>query len=136
MDIIERVKIVAEFASKMADAEFMKQIIQLQSEAFDLKQENQRLKESKSELEDKLRLRDNLVFEKNFYWLIDGESKKGPFCPRCFTGNHKAHQMLALEKGNVNGCPICNMLLYKGGEAVPVQMIPRYVSMMTQQKYR
>ena len=35
-------------------------------------------------LEDELKLKQQLNFDKSKYWLDDGQTKDGPFCQRCY----------------------------------------------------
>ena len=36
------------------------------------------------ELQEKLELKDNVVYEEPCYWKVDGEHKDGPYCQRCY----------------------------------------------------
>lgn len=46
--------------------------------------ENTTLRMQIQEYEDILYLARNLVLENDFYWLITGSIKQGPFCPHCY----------------------------------------------------
>jgi hypothetical protein len=46
--------------------------------------ENTSFKMQMQEYEDILYLARNLVLEDGFYWLITGNIKQGPFCPKCY----------------------------------------------------
>jgi len=76
-DIIELIK-------KGATVEAQEKIMELRESALELQEENFTLRERVRALEDELKLKQQLKFEKTKYWLIDGQTKDGPFCQRCY----------------------------------------------------
>ena len=76
-DIIELIK-------KGATVEAQEKIMELRETALSLQEENIAFRERIKILEDELKLKQQLKFEKTKYWLIDGQNKDGPFCQRCY----------------------------------------------------
>ena len=68
----------------------LEKLIEMQNKIFTLETENK-------ELKDKLKLKENLVFERNAYWIIDGENKDGPFCTKCKDSDDKMIRMRVAE---------------------------------------
>lgn len=48
-------------------------------------------------LEERLKIKEKMEYEKPYYWIRDGESKDGPFCQRCYDTNKN---LLRLQGGN------------------------------------
>lgn len=77
--------------------------LQLQSELVDLYEKNMRLheelrliqsgsqkdKDEIKRLQESLEEKGNIQYEKPSYWRIDGDSKDGPFCQRCYDAETK-----------------------------------------------
>ncbi len=79
---------LAELIGSLADAKM--QIAEIQESLIDSEQE-------KKELRKKLETKDNMIFEKSYYWKLIGEVKDGPFCQRCFDADEK---LIRLQGGN------------------------------------
>jgi hypothetical protein len=71
---------LAELVSTLADAKI--QIVEIKEALIDSDRE-------KKALLDKLNLKENLVYEKPYYWKKDGENKEGPFCQLCYDKDSK-----------------------------------------------
>jgi hypothetical protein len=76
-------------------------LLEQQKKISDFEQENKELKE-------KLKLKEQLHFEKNAYWIIDGGKKDGPYCTKCKDSEEK---MIRMRIGKYNFgwalCPNC-----------------------------
>ncbi|MEW6688059.1 MAG: hypothetical protein AB1452_03100 [Pseudomonadota bacterium] len=81
-DIIELIK-------KGATVEAQEKIMELRETALGLQEENLGLREKVRQLEDGLKIKQQLKFERTAYWLIDGQTKDGPFCQRCYDVDQK-----------------------------------------------
>ena len=60
------------------------ELAELQRRYVALCDENTTFKMQVQEYEDVLYLARNLVLDGQFYWLITGNIKQGPFCPHCY----------------------------------------------------
>lgn len=118
MGVIEQAKEVVKLAQDMQDVELFRKIVDFQGEVFELHDANRTLRERVRELETELALRGRLVFERNFYWLRDGEKLDGPYCTRCYDRDHEARHMLSFQSGNIYGCPTCTLILHSDGSHV------------------
>ncbi len=89
---------LAELIGSLADAKM--QIAEIQESLIASEQE-------KKELRIKLETKDNMTFEKAYYWKINGEVKDGPFCQKCFDADEK---LIRLQGGNndVWSCAQCS----------------------------
>jgi hypothetical protein len=77
-------KDIVELIKKGATVEAQEKIMEVRESALELQEENIILRQRVRALEDELRLKQQLKFEKSIYWLIDGQAKDGPFCQRCY----------------------------------------------------
>jgi len=71
---------LAELIGSLADAKM--QIAEIQEALIDSDRE-------KKALLDKLNLKENLVYEKPYYWKKNGKDKEGPFCQLCYDKDSK-----------------------------------------------
>lgn len=64
-------------------------IFRLSKENLELQDEIRSLKGKLEKHEQQLALRDQMKFERPYYWKVDGEEKDGPFCQLCFDDGQK-----------------------------------------------
>lgn len=81
---------LAELISALADAKI--EVTEVQQALFDKDAEVRGLQEQ-------LRLKAQLQWEKPYYWLLDGEKKDGPYCQHCYD---KSQELIRLQ-GNGEG---------------------------------
>ena len=93
---------LVELIGSLADAKM--QIAEIQEALIDSEKE-------KKELIDKIKLRDNMVYEKPYYWKNNGDGQEGPFCQRCFDSDDK---LIHLQGGNNDMwfCRQCDKTFY------------------------
>ncbi len=90
MSIVDQLKDVAELIRKMDNIELFQKILDLQTSAMALQEENRELKERVRQLEEKSRVQASLVYRNNLYWKRDETGKEeGPYCPRCWEADGK-----------------------------------------------
>ena len=58
-------------------------------------------------LQDNINQGEEMVFEKNLYWSIEGDKKDGPFCPQCWDHDHKKTRLYNMANAYWM-CRICN----------------------------
>jgi hypothetical protein len=81
MGLIETVKDVVSLVQKADNIDLMKQVMSLQTQAYEMLNENQSLREKISALESTLSAAGKLTFKAPFYFA-DGDET--PICPRCW----------------------------------------------------
>lgn len=120
---------------KQDDAKHL--LMDLQSKYIEVCDENSTLKSQVQEFEDILYLSKNLVFDGNYYWLITGSFKQGPFCQSCY--NSSGLLIRLNETGESRKCYHCGSVfaqeetpkISRGEENVattlrPAKVIPLY----------
>ena len=94
MSIVENIKSVASTIQQIDNIELYQKILEVQKEAIDLLNENRELKEERAELLNKIKIKDQLLFDDNLYWLVEDNGKRnGPFCSRCWDVDQKLVRM-------------------------------------------
>ena len=106
-DLFEKAEIklqLAELISSLADAKM--QIAEAREELIKIDKE-------KSELKEKLNLKENLIFERPYYIIKQSNDKiDGPFCQICYDNDNK---FIRLHDSNIKGawnCPVCKEDFY------------------------
>lgn len=79
-----RFKVINDLFSKGLIEEAGFQLVELQRRYVALCDENTTLKSQMQEYEDIIYLKDNLHLRDQFYWLVTGSIRQGPFCPKCY----------------------------------------------------
>lgn len=79
-----RFKVIYDLFQKGLLEEASFQLTELQRKYVALCDENTGLKAQLQEYEDILYLKRNLQSDGQFYWLVTGAIKQGPFCPVCY----------------------------------------------------
>lgn len=77
-------KDIVELIKKGATIEAQEKIMELREAALGLQEENFAFRERIKVLEDELRVKQQLKYETPVYWLIDDQTKDGPYCQRCY----------------------------------------------------
>lgn len=65
-------------------------ILELQSTALELQEENYSLRRRIDELEHHINLVDDMTFDGKAYWRGVGDDRDGPFCQRCLDAEGRA----------------------------------------------
>jgi len=79
-----RFKTVSDLFMRGKTEEARLELAELQRRYVALCDENTTFKMQVQEYEDVLYLARNLVLDGQFYWLITGNIRQGPFCPHCY----------------------------------------------------
>jgi len=88
-----------ELISALADAKI--QIADIQQLIIDKDTELRLAKEQ-------IALKENLTWERPYYWILNGSEKDGPFCQKCYDNDHK---LIRLQSGTNRGfwrCRVCS----------------------------
>jgi hypothetical protein len=109
VDPIGTLKNISEIVKKYNDLELMRQIVDLQSQVFELQQENLALKKERAE-----RL-DMQMRGPHGYYFKDGDEV--PFCPKCWEGDGKpVHLPADIDYFGFHGriCRVCKQDYHEG----------------------
>lgn len=90
---METVKGVSNLVKEIGDIELNRKIIDLQTEVYELIEENHRLKAMNEELLNVKKIEGNLIFKSNVYYLKNGTEEKGPYCSTCWDKDKKLINM-------------------------------------------
>ncbi len=115
MGAVDTLKETIGLIQKIDNLELYRQMIDLQTQVFDLVEENRSLKE-------RLSTRETLTFRANAYWA--GED--GPFCSSCWDSKFQLVRLHS-QKGFYPSCPVCKSRAVSP-DAEPAAPIPRRTS--------
>lgn len=111
MGILDEVKSVATTIQKADNIELYSKILEIQSQAMDLIEENRELKNEIEDIKKKLETKQSITYNKQMYWVKKENELDGPFCTRCWD---KEQKLIRLHKHD-NGwgtvfmqCPECS----------------------------
>jgi hypothetical protein len=99
MGVLDTAKEAVQLVQKIDNIELYRQILDLQSEALKVVEENGKLKEQVKSLEEAWIIKDSLVFENNGYFVMKGGEKDGPYCTLCWDTDRKLVRMHKDEHG-------------------------------------
>jgi hypothetical protein len=112
MGIIDDIKSVAKTIQQAGNIELYEKILNLQGQALELVEENGKLRSENRELSEKLHKKDHVISERNVYWVVEGDQRKGPFCPICYGKDDKLIPITLLEKDDSRGWAKCHVCSY------------------------
>lgn len=107
MSVFDELKSVAGVLQEAGEIEQYRQILDALKELLELQKKISELENANSELRSKLEIKENLIFEKNSYWLQNGEKKDGPFCSCCWDDDRKTIRMQPCGNPAYFDCPKC-----------------------------
>lgn len=113
MGIVDQIKEIAALAQKVQNLELYGKLVAFQAEIVALQNDNFELHERARALQEKVNLREQLSFERNFYWLQSNGSMDGPYCPKCYNEDQEARRLLS--EGSLRFCPTCGLVLREDG---------------------
>jgi len=124
MSLIETTKIAYELAKKAANIELQEKLMDMREQALELQEENIALKRQIKELEERLDVREKIVWDKEYqvYWLeqTGGEERDGPYCQHCWDADtrliriQRVHAVTAGRSIKRWRCPACNNFFGEG----------------------
>jgi hypothetical protein len=89
MALLPNYRDIVELLKKGSTIEAQEKIMELREGALSLQEENIKLREKIKELESKLNKKKEVVWESPYYWVVDDQSKDGPFCQQCYDRNEE-----------------------------------------------
>jgi hypothetical protein len=105
-----------ELIKKGSQMEAQSQIQTLQEKYLELHAENLELKHELLHAKEKLRDKDQLIFDEPFFYVQLGEERDGPFCPRCWQKDEKKCRVVKTPDSysGSSECQVCNNSFGKG----------------------
>ncbi len=99
MGAIETGKEIVKLAKHLGNIEIQQKVIELQGEILDLQQELQTLRKDKEDLKDASSIDKDLYLKDGAYFRrsLPADSRKGPFCTRCWDTQRKLVTMHSTE---------------------------------------
>ena len=116
-----------ELMKKGSQLEAQAQIQKLQEQYLELHAENLELKQKLLELNDKSEMNKNMMFKEPFFYLMEGDSEVGPFCPRCWQKDKNQVRVVSTPDSynHAQQCQVCGMGFGQGKPA-PVPPKSKY----------
>lgn len=93
MAIFDELKSVAKTLREADKIEQYQQILDVQERLLEMQKRIADLEVENGVLKEKLKIKEGLIFERNAYWLPEGDKKDGPFCSKCKDGEDKLVRM-------------------------------------------
>ncbi len=117
MAIFDELKSIGKTLRQADKIEQYQQILDIQKKLLEMQKKIAELENENKELKEELKLKEDLIFERNAYWIKKESSEKdGPFCSVCWDSDRK---LIRLRKGNyAHGwaiCPKCDKLVPRDG---------------------
>ena len=105
--VVTVAKKLYELVQKSNDPQLLAQILELQRAAFVSEDERRAMRDRIAELEQELRDKRRLVYDKAFSAYFDEATGDGPFCSKCADAESKVVRPHELDRGLFR-CPNCN----------------------------
>lgn len=128
---IGTLKALTGFIRDSGKIELTQQVIELQQTLLALLAENaeavgrnMELTKELDRLKQVLEKREAFEFDRNAYWRVEGDSRDGPFCSRCFDADSKAVR-LTENTTNRGVCPNCKNRVMLDGPHDPKPAVQR-----------
>jgi hypothetical protein len=111
--LIPSYKDIKDVIAKSLTVEEQAKIIELMDMNYELREERIALKERIKELEEKLALKESLIYKEPAYWIKGSEGFDGPFCQICKDDRGKLVRLqTSLHKKECCACLVCHKSFY------------------------
>lgn len=84
----ENLKMVYDLLEKAHRLDLVKDIQDLREELLSAREDNHKFRESNAELKEQLKLKSQIVYDKDICWVLNDEMTTGngktPICPKCW----------------------------------------------------
>lgn len=101
-DVLKTTAIVLKEANRI---DLYNQILDVQNQLLDMNKTINDLESENNKLKEKLKIKEQLIYEDNTYWIMgEGNKKDGPFCTRCWDKNF---DLIRLHHTDENSYKIC-----------------------------
>ncbi len=89
MGVIDTAKEAVQLVQKIDNIQLYRTILDLQSDALKIVDENSKLRDQVKELEAAFAIKDSLIFENNSYFVVKETGREGPYCTLCWDKDRK-----------------------------------------------
>jgi hypothetical protein len=103
MGIYETLKSTANVLREADKIEQYRQILDVMEKLLEMQKKLSELEEKNKSLREKLKIKEDIIFSKNAYWLRSNND--GPFCTRCWDKNKELIRMK--DENPFYECPEC-----------------------------
>lgn len=107
MSIIDDIKSIAKTIQQADNIELYQKILNVQAEALEVVEQNNKLRDENHELKEKLKIKENLKHERNSYWIESDGKNDGPFCSRCWDVDKNLVRLHPCGNPAYYDCPNC-----------------------------
>jgi len=111
MSIFDVLKSAAKVLKDANKIEQYEQILDVQEQLLDMQKKISDLEVEIKELKEKLRIKENLIYENNAYWINKEGKKDGPFCSRCWDKDKVLIRMHTCSNPAARICPVCKTIV-------------------------
>lgn len=116
---IDKAKELAKLAQKLDNIEIIQRVLDVQGELLKVQEEVQSLRRENEDLKNSEKIDGELVLRENAYWRDSApESRRGPFCARCWPVEHKLVPVVVRSDG-FKKCPNCEATFKLNGYTEP-----------------
>jgi ribosomal protein L37AE/L43A len=122
--IMPNYKEIIDLLKRGATLEAQEKIADLREGALELQEENLELRKRVAELEQKLELRQSVVYRAPSYWVSRDGKDDGPYCQKCFDADSKLIRLQTTGEKGLWLCGSCNQR-FKDSSYRPYQPPPR-----------
>jgi len=107
MSIFDKLKSIGKILQEAGKIEQYQQILEAQQELLEMQKKIQNLEKENAELKEKIKIKENLIYENNAYWISNEGKKDGPFCSRCWDVDKNLVRMHPDINPAYYHCPSC-----------------------------
>jgi len=84
MSLISEFKEIGSYLQKAGNIDLYNKLIAIQEKDLEIMNTNKELRKKVDKLEEDLKIKGQLKFENDVYWLEENEKIDGPYCPHCW----------------------------------------------------
>ena len=107
MAIFDELKSIGKILQEAGKIEQYQQILEAQQELLEMQKQIQNLEKENTELKEKLKIKESLIYENNAYWISNEGKKDGPFCSRCWDADKNLVRLHPCGNPAYYDCPNC-----------------------------
>jgi len=125
MSIFDALKSIAKVLQEAGKIEQYQQILDAMAKLLEMQNRITELESENKECEEKLKIKENLIYENNAYWINKEGKKEGPFCSRCWDKNKDLIRLQPTANPSSSRCPECKNSFKTGPENYTPPLIGR-----------
>jgi len=111
MSVFDVLKSTIKVLQEAGKIELVQQILDVQQQLLDMQKRIADLENENKDLKEKLRIKENLIYENNAYWINIEGKKDGPFCSRCWDKDMCLIRLHTCPNPTARICPACKTIV-------------------------